>query len=131
VKTFSAKAHEWLRNYHGSIDSTALLLAYDAGRRSGQRAERKSREHLPVDQGGTTGYAGSGTVAAETSAALRRKAERELQPYLGRLDTAHAVASTARHAVAFHGNRQEALDMETVRLREALTKALELLGVAR
>jgi hypothetical protein len=30
----SSEALEWLRNYHGSIDSTALLLAFEAGRRA-------------------------------------------------------------------------------------------------
>lgn len=34
--TFSAEAQEWLRGYHGPIDSTALLIAFDAGRRQGQ-----------------------------------------------------------------------------------------------
>jgi hypothetical protein len=34
---FSEKAVEWAQNYHGSIDSTALLLAFDAGHREGQR----------------------------------------------------------------------------------------------
>jgi hypothetical protein len=28
------EAHQWLANYHGSIDSTALVLAFQAGRRS-------------------------------------------------------------------------------------------------
>jgi hypothetical protein len=30
----SSEALVWLRNYHGSIDSTALLLAFEAGRRA-------------------------------------------------------------------------------------------------
>jgi len=28
----SQEAINWLRNYHGSIDSTALLMAFDAGK---------------------------------------------------------------------------------------------------
>ncbi|TIH26032.1 hypothetical protein [Subtercola vilae] len=30
-RVFTDEAYEWLRGYHGSIDSTALLLAYEAG----------------------------------------------------------------------------------------------------
>ena len=32
-RRFSEDAYKWLQNYHGSIDATALLLAYDAGAR--------------------------------------------------------------------------------------------------
>jgi hypothetical protein len=37
----SNEAAEWLLNYHGSIDSTALLLAFDAGREH----ERDDHDH--------------------------------------------------------------------------------------
>lgn len=33
IATHSDDARTWLRNYHGSIDATALLLAFDAGQK--------------------------------------------------------------------------------------------------
>jgi hypothetical protein len=46
---FSREAQEWLKSYSGSIDSTALLLAFDAGRsagRSASRVRKAAREYL-------------------------------------------------------------------------------------
>jgi hypothetical protein len=37
-RVFSSAAHEWLAGYFGSIDSTALLMAFEAGAEKGQRA---------------------------------------------------------------------------------------------
>ena len=31
TREFSSESRKWLNNYHGSIDATALLLAFDAG----------------------------------------------------------------------------------------------------
>jgi hypothetical protein len=31
VRSFSEESKRWLRNYNGSIDATAILLAFDAG----------------------------------------------------------------------------------------------------
>lgn len=36
MREFSAESKAWLASYHGSIDSTALLLAFEAGRASAQ-----------------------------------------------------------------------------------------------
>ena len=46
---FSAEAFGWIRNYHGSVDSTALLMAFDAGRRV---APEPVYEYRRVDQNG-------------------------------------------------------------------------------
>jgi hypothetical protein len=41
TRKFSDEALAWLDNYHGSYDSTALLLAYEAGMASGGAAHLK------------------------------------------------------------------------------------------
>lgn len=41
TRKFSDEAMSWLSNYHGSCDSTALLLAYEAGMSSGGAAHMK------------------------------------------------------------------------------------------
>lgn len=42
TRKFSEEAISWLSNYHGSCDSTALLLAYEAGMASGGAAHLKN-----------------------------------------------------------------------------------------
>jgi len=37
MRKITDQARRWLANYHGSIDATALLLAFDAGRESAAR----------------------------------------------------------------------------------------------
>jgi hypothetical protein len=38
-REFSEEASEWLRNYWGSYDTTALLMAFDAGVKSAQKQD--------------------------------------------------------------------------------------------
>jgi len=45
-RRFSEDAYKWLQNYHGSIDATALLLAYDAGRKDAHKAVKEAIEVL-------------------------------------------------------------------------------------
>lgn len=43
-RKWSPAALEWLREYAGSIDETALLLAFEAGERAGVQRLRRLRE---------------------------------------------------------------------------------------
>lgn len=45
MRAFSTEATEWLQNYHGSLDSTAILMAFDAGQQCAQnRIEQRFTE---------------------------------------------------------------------------------------
>lgn len=46
--TRRAAATSWLANYHGSIDSTALVLAHEAGQRAAEAAAVKLAESTAV-----------------------------------------------------------------------------------
>lgn len=50
MKTSEDRANEWLRNYHGSIDATALVLAYKAGFEAG--CDEAARVAVRPIQGG-------------------------------------------------------------------------------
>lgn len=41
-REFSEEASEWLRNYGGSYDATALLMAFDAGVSSAHKQDASS-----------------------------------------------------------------------------------------
>lgn len=44
----SPHAVRWLQQYHGSIDSTALLMAFDAGLRQSAQREKWWREYATL-----------------------------------------------------------------------------------
>lgn len=50
TREFSAEARNWLINYHGSIDATALLLAFDAGAQSRDAEVERLTTQLQVAQ---------------------------------------------------------------------------------
>jgi len=49
-KAATSAAHDWLREYSGSIDSVALILAFKAGRASVERESASLREELTLSE---------------------------------------------------------------------------------
>lgn len=55
-RQFSEEARQWLNNYGGSYDTTALLMAFDAGQQAALRSAAKHADEF-------IGVEGSGSVA--------------------------------------------------------------------